>query len=163
MAYVLDANCFIDAKNRYYGFDLCPGFWESLTKYNAAGVIYSISRIEDELRKGNDDLAKWAAKQGSGFFLPENDTQTADCMKQVVAWVKGGGFKPEAIAEFFGCADPFLVAHAMAHGYTVVTQESLDLMTKKRVKIPVVCRQFGVRYLTLFEMLQEAGVQFVLS
>ncbi len=25
--YLLDANVFIDAKNRYYGFDIVPAFW----------------------------------------------------------------------------------------------------------------------------------------
>jgi hypothetical protein len=24
--YLLDANAFIEASNRYYGFDICPGF-----------------------------------------------------------------------------------------------------------------------------------------
>ena len=26
--YLLDANVFIEAKNRYYGFDFCPAFWD---------------------------------------------------------------------------------------------------------------------------------------
>lgn len=28
MAYLLDANVFIQAKNRHYGFDFCPAFWD---------------------------------------------------------------------------------------------------------------------------------------
>ena len=28
--YLLDTNVFIEAKNRYYSFDLAPGFWEWL-------------------------------------------------------------------------------------------------------------------------------------
>jgi hypothetical protein len=28
MAYVLDANIFIEAKQRYYGLDFCPAFWD---------------------------------------------------------------------------------------------------------------------------------------
>ena len=28
--YLLDANPFIEAKNRYYGFDICPGFWTAI-------------------------------------------------------------------------------------------------------------------------------------
>lgn len=30
MAYLLDADAFIRAKNLHYGFDLCPGFWDWL-------------------------------------------------------------------------------------------------------------------------------------
>ena len=28
--FVLDTNTLIEAKNRYYGFDICPGFWFAL-------------------------------------------------------------------------------------------------------------------------------------
>lgn len=31
--FLLDANVFIEAKNRYYGFDICPGFWRWLDLY----------------------------------------------------------------------------------------------------------------------------------
>ena len=30
MAYLLDANVFIAAKNLHYGFDFCPAFWDWL-------------------------------------------------------------------------------------------------------------------------------------
>ena len=30
MAYLLDANVFIQAKNLHYGFDFCPAFWDWL-------------------------------------------------------------------------------------------------------------------------------------
>ena len=32
MAYLLDSDVFIRAKNDHYGFDLCPGFWEWLER-----------------------------------------------------------------------------------------------------------------------------------
>jgi hypothetical protein len=28
--FLLDSNVFIQAKNFYYGFDICPGFWKWL-------------------------------------------------------------------------------------------------------------------------------------
>ena len=42
MAYLLDANVFISAKNLHYGFDFCPAFWDWITANNASGRIYSI-------------------------------------------------------------------------------------------------------------------------
>jgi hypothetical protein len=30
MAYLLDANVFISAKNLHYGLDFCPAFWDWL-------------------------------------------------------------------------------------------------------------------------------------
>jgi hypothetical protein len=29
MSYILDSDVLITAKNSYYAFDLCPGFWRS--------------------------------------------------------------------------------------------------------------------------------------
>ena len=29
--YLIDSNVFIEAKNRYYAFDIAPGFWESVS------------------------------------------------------------------------------------------------------------------------------------
>lgn len=34
MAYLLDANVFIQAKNLHYGFDFCPAFWDWLVESN---------------------------------------------------------------------------------------------------------------------------------
>lgn len=35
MAYLLDANVFIEAKRRHYGFDFCPAFWDWLDARHA--------------------------------------------------------------------------------------------------------------------------------
>ena len=63
--YVLDANVFIEAKNRYYAFDLMPSihrFWEILVRYASDGRIRSIDRVEKELQKEKDELSEWARK-----------------------------------------------------------------------------------------------------
>jgi hypothetical protein len=38
MAYLLDANVFIQAKNLYYGLDFCPAFWDWLIAHNEASL-----------------------------------------------------------------------------------------------------------------------------
>ena len=35
--YLLDTNVFVEAYRRYYGLDLCPGFWDSLTHFCEEG------------------------------------------------------------------------------------------------------------------------------
>lgn len=60
MAYLLDANVFIQAKNLHYGLDFCPAFWEWLIESNAASAVFSIEKIEDEIEAGADELAGWA-------------------------------------------------------------------------------------------------------
>lgn len=38
MAYLLDSNIFIQAKNLHYGFDFCPAFWGWILQQNASGT-----------------------------------------------------------------------------------------------------------------------------
>ena len=55
--YLLDSDVFIAAKNAYYAFDICPGFWEAILQAHQHGSVKSIDRIESELlsgRKGED-------------------------------------------------------------------------------------------------------------
>jgi len=44
--YVLDSNIFIQAKNTYYGFDLCPGFWMGLLRKHDEKRVCSIDRVK---------------------------------------------------------------------------------------------------------------------
>ena len=54
MAYLLDADVFIRAKNLHYGFDFCPAFWDWLIQQSQGGQVYSIERVGDELLAGSD-------------------------------------------------------------------------------------------------------------
>ena len=60
MAYLLDANVFIQAKNLHYGLDFCPAFWQWLIERNASGAVFSIEKVGDEIEAGQDDLSEWA-------------------------------------------------------------------------------------------------------
>lgn len=35
--YPVDSDVFITAKNLYYAFDICPGFWKSVVHHHRAG------------------------------------------------------------------------------------------------------------------------------
>jgi len=57
MAYLLDSDVFIRAKNDHYGFDICPGFWNWLEESNTVGAVHSIEAVYNELILGGDDLS----------------------------------------------------------------------------------------------------------
>lgn len=57
MAYLLDANVFIQAKNLHYGLDFCPAFWDWLVAGNAAGRVRSIEKVGDEIAAVADELS----------------------------------------------------------------------------------------------------------
>ncbi len=161
MAYLLDANVFIQAKNLYYGFDFCPAFWDWLDAKNASGNVMSIEKVGQELAARVDELSVWAAGKGDGFFLPA-DAAILPSLARVSAWVISQRYEPAAVNTFLQVADYYLVAHALAHEYTVVTHE-IPAFTVRKVKIPNVCIGLGVPCVTPFEMLRNSRARFVLS
>jgi Domain of unknown function (DUF4411) len=56
MPYLLDTNVFIQAKNLHYGMDFCPAFWDWLVQSNAAGRVFSIEKVGDEIEAGEMSL-----------------------------------------------------------------------------------------------------------
>lgn len=162
MAYLLDANTLIQAKNEYYAFDLCPGFWDWLDKQSVAGNVLSVRAVRDELEHGNDELAQWAKDRKAGFFLPV-DERVSGAMSAVSGWVQAGDFREDAKRQFLAGADPWLIAHALAHDHTVVTLEVHVEGEKKAVKIPTVCRALNVRCIPTLKMLRTEHVRFVLA
>jgi hypothetical protein len=161
MNYLLDANVFIQAKNLHYGFDFCPAFWDWLIENNNAGKVFSIEKVGDELEAGNDDLAPWAAARGDVFFL-RPDNQTASAFANVSNWATGQNYEPAAVSTFLQIADYYVVAHALAHQFTIVTHE-VAANTTKKVKIPNACIGLGIRCMTPYEMLRRERARFVLG
>jgi len=70
-------------------------------------------------------------------------------------------FTPAAKDEFAKSADPWLVAYAGAHAMTLVTLETPAPLSRNNVKIPDVCRKFGVLWQNTFGMLDDLCVAFV--
>ncbi len=161
MAYLLDANVFIEAKNRYYGLDFCPAFWDWLRVENTGGHVFSIEKVGDELAAGADEVSTWAAPLGPGFFLPVEPAML-DSLRRVSAWATSQGYEPSAVATFLQAADYYLVGQALALGYAVVTQE-LPSPSLKRIKIPDACVGLGVRCVSPFEMLRNQRARFVIG
>ena len=161
MAYLLDANVFMQAKNLHYGLDFCPAFWDWLIQQNSAGAVFSIEKVADEIAAGADELSDWAEGRGSGFFLPP-DAPVLPALAEVSTWVTTQSYHPSAVNTFLQVADYYLIAHARAHGYTVVTHE-VPSTSAKRVQIPNVCIGVGVKCVTPFEMLRTERARFVLG
>ncbi|MGZ8309122.1 MAG: DUF4411 family protein [Rhodoplanes sp.] len=161
MAYLLDANVFIQAKNLHYGLDFCPAFWEWLIANNKGANVFSIEKVGDEIAAGGDDLSDWAGNCGDGFFL-KPDAALLPAPGTVSAWANGQNYEPAAVNTFLQVADYYLVAYALAHGHTVVTHEIASASTK-RIKIPNACIGLSVKFMTPYEMLRHERARFILG
>jgi len=161
MAYLLDADVFIRAKNLHYGLDFCPAFWTWLIDANGAGRVFSIEKVGDEIQAIADELSGWANARGDGFFL-RPDASVLPSLADVSKWASGQRYEPAAVSTFLQVADYYLVAHALAGKHTVVTHEVPSASTRK-IKIPDACIGLGIKCMTPFEMLRVERARFVLG
>lgn len=161
MSYLLDSDVFIQAKNLHYGLDFCPAFWDWLIAANAKKVVFSTEKVGDEIQAGADELATWAARRGDTFFL-KPDSAILPALSTVSTWATGQNYEPAAVSTFLQVADFYLVAHALAHGHTVVTHEVAAASTKK-IKIPNACIGVGIKCVNPYEMLRVEKARFVLG
>jgi hypothetical protein len=160
VAYLLDADVFIQAKNLHYGFDFCPAFWAWIDEMHSAGTVFSIEKVGDELKAGGDDLADWTTHRPEFFLKP--DSAIVPSLQAVSHWASSGAYPAAAVNMFLQVADYYLIAHAHAHQHIVVTHEVVAHGTKK-IKIPNACIDLGVKCMTPFEMLRLERARFVLG
>ena len=155
--FLVDSNILIEAKNRYYAFDIAPGFWTWLEYAHQQGSVCSIEAVRDEILEGDDELAEWA-ERNAGFFKPI-DQPTTSHFTTLSAWATSRDYSAEAIAAFTGNhADFLLVAYACEHRLTVVTHERSRPHSNKRILIPDACLEMGVDTVDTFQMLRSTGV-----
>ena len=69
MAYLLDASVLIAAKNLYYGFDLCPAFWDRLVAGHESERVSSADKVGDVVQAIGDVLSEWSTARGNELFL----------------------------------------------------------------------------------------------
>jgi hypothetical protein len=161
MAYLLDADVFISAKNLHYGLDFCPAFRDWLVERHASGQVYSVEKVGDELHAVADELSEWAAARGSAFFL-RPDASTFPSLAAVSAWANGRGYEPAAVNTFLRVADYYLVAQAHAGHHTVVTHE-VPAASPRKIKIPDACIGLEIKCMSPFEMLRRERARFILG
>ncbi|MFF1679049.1 DUF4411 family protein [Streptomyces sp. NPDC058256] len=156
--YLVDSNVLIEAKNRYYAFDIAPGFWAWLEYAHQNLIACSIEPVRDELIHGGDELATWAHNHPD-FFRPI-DAITTSHFGPLTQWSYSRNYTAAAISEFLTiAADFFLVAYAKAHNHTLVTHELPSPESRKRVLIPDACAAMGVTYANTFTMLRSANAR----
>jgi len=162
--YILDSDVFIAAKNSYYAFTICPGFWDSLIHHNEAGNIGSIDRVKGELLAGRptEDLVQWIKNDvPAGFFMGTDDESVISAYEEIMLWVqRNSQYFDQAKAKFATEADGWLVAYAMTHNATVVTNEQPRPQSRNRVLLPDVCAQFNITPKDTFFMLRDLVVRF---
>ena len=156
MAYVFDTSPILEAKNRYYSFDICPAFWDWLVLERKRGNVLSINAVKKELV--DPDAAGWA-KANPIFFDDDDDSR----LTEVSDWVQNEGrFTQPERASFLSGADPRLISYALVGKHIIVTHERSAPLSQS-VKIPDVCYALGVSVIDTFALLQLLNAKFILE
>ena len=158
MKYLLDTNVLIEAKNGFYAFDLCPGFWEWIRSYQD---MRSIQMVKDEILEGNDVLSKWVDdKLSDDYFLLEDEAiqkQYGNVANYVYSLPEFDIPKKDVFLEK---ADGWLIAAAIHYRATIVTHENYDPNCKKKILLPVIAKHFNISCVKIFNVLRDEKVQF---
>lgn len=158
--YLLDSDVFIQAKNRHYGFDIVPAWWDWLEQEHQNGRVFTVETCRDEVIAGGDELADWMAAQPATFSIKSGAGDQAS-LRRVAQWAAGGTqYRQGAISKFLAAGDYFLVSQALSLGYTVVTHEEPAPLAEKRIKIPDACNAVAVPWMSPWRMLRVESAQF---
>ena len=161
---VLDADVFIAAKNAYYAFDICPGFWKALLEAHRLDRVRSIDRVRNELLIGREeeDLVQWVRNEvPTAFFHESIGAEVVTAFAEIMLWVqRNQQYLDQAKAKFATEADGWLTAYARVHGAIVVTNEQPRPEARNRILLPDVCARFGVPCKNTFSMLRDLAVRF---
>ena len=115
MIYLIDSNCFIEAKNVSNPLDVAISFWNKIKQLAVAGRIHSVDKVKGELMSINDELSTWVKDNiPSSFFLSTAEASVLTKYSETIQWATANGFQPNAIADYSQStkADAFLVAYA---------------------------------------------------
>ena len=156
--YCLDANVLIQTCQKYYRPKFCPDYWDILNEFGNQKRIFIPEIVSEEITRTDDDLSKWLKK--SNIPIRKIDEQVNSCLlsiysnnpmhKHLVDNNKSGSL-----------ADPWVIAHSINEKATVVTkEEKITAANSRKIKIPNVCDNMGVRWINDFQLIEELGIQF---
>jgi hypothetical protein len=160
--YVLDTNVFIQAHRLWYRLSFAPGFWAFLLDQHKKDVITSIDKVRKEIKKG-DKLYDWVDKTAPrSLFASSKQVLVGNKYKELINWVMTNPKYDGAAKSLFATdTDCWVMAYAYAYNLTVVSHE-VPSQGKGRVKMPDVCKQFGISYRDTFYMLDELKISLSL-
>ena len=151
--YTLDTNILINL-NRLYPRDIFPTLWEYLEMLVDVEWACICSEVLVEVKRGGDELHTWA-KDLFGFVcdLTAGEPVTVAAISaQHPGWVR----------DTRNAADPWLIAHAIAHDRTIVSEEreAGPGVEDRNQKVPNVAAEHDVECIKFFELARRQNWRF---
>jgi Domain of unknown function (DUF4411) len=155
MLYLIDANSIIDAKDLYYVIDRVPEFWDWLLHHGDGGRIKIPLENFDEISPGNDKddpFYAWRKGPATAKALVLDEEVDILAVQHVLDFGYGKNLTDDELITIG--KDPFLIAAAFGRNDRVVvtSEKSKPKAQRKNRKIPDVCNDLGVRWITPFQL-----------
>ena len=154
----MDTSALISAKD-YYPPDNFSSFWEYLHKMNLDNRLIILKKVKEELAVGNDYLSNTFFQDK--IITNEEDQETIENLKIIVNKLEEdnkAGFQ-----KWLNGADPYIVAYA--YGLKKQFGDGVILLTGEEekgdiIKIPFVCRKFGIQFGKIPKLITEEKINF---
>jgi len=143
MPFLIDASTFIVLKNRDFPVQGSQDFWQWLEQRCLDGSVRIPEEVKREIVKGDDDLSVWMRRlAGDSIIAPRTGAPFLSRVLDAYA----NPMPTQALGVLQSKADPYIIAHAMALGGTVVTDEksAVAIENPAKKKIPDICMALGV-------------------
>jgi len=164
VSYWLDSDVLVFAKDTIapIGYADFAGFWELIERNMQSGIIkitkFNFREIA-EGREKEDELAKWLRiRKGPGIGVSPTKEVQAFVTKIADYVYSEPRFYQRHRDRFGRGADPWLIAQAAIEGGIVVTREE-SRPACHEPKIPDICIHFGIKFISLIEMMKILGSQ----
>jgi hypothetical protein len=153
MLYSIDTSSLINGQRDLLPPTVFTSFWDNLEAMIEAGVVRAVDQVREELARKDDAVTAWAEARPA-LFVPL-DEQVLAATKAILAVHP----KLTGVGKGRNGADPFVIALALVHGGTVVTEEHPTGRIEKP-KIPDVCEALGVPWTNLVGFAREQEWRF---
>lgn len=152
MKYVFDSGPFIDC--RYYFPNVFKTYWNKINQLAQNKDILSVKEVYNEILRGSDIISEWAENNKHIFEKPITEefgivSEILSKHRELIRVINFSGGTP--------VADPFIIAKAKVNNLIVVTQEKYR---ENAHKIPNICQELDVKYMTLEELMINEGWEF---
>ena len=159
--YCLDANVLIQAWQKYYNPNFCPDYWNVLIELGKQDKIFIPELVYEEIMRTEDELSKWL--KGSKIPIKKITEPVTICLQKIYL---ADPYHKNLVDNINGrsLADPWVIAHSIFENAVVVTkEEKITAINSKRIRIPNVCDNMGVRWINDFQFIDELDIKFKCS
>ena len=163
--FIVDSDAFITPYRTFYPLDLFPDFWSFIRREILSDNIKILDLVYVEIAPETDPLSDWLSAIKNLKKIDHRDSTIINNYSNILNYIQSCPFyKPAALHSWATgtVADPWIVATAISHSFTVITFEKpnaglIKNQPSKDVKIPDICKQFNVKYESLFYMMRKLG------